>query len=83
MGSNYLGAALKGQAVATKCNAESREGRGCNANDGEPCDSCAVLNKATADYWRGQWQVASPEEKSPAKYAAEMREAGRGHLVRS
>lgn len=63
------------------CTYVNREGN-CDANDGDPCDSCVAEQEAELAYWRGRWQVASPEEKDPDKYRAEMREAGRGHLVR-
>lgn len=77
--------ALAAQVVPPKqktCNAEDREGRGCTANDGEACDACAKLDRETMSYWRGEWAAASPEERDPRAYARNMRESGRGHLVR-
>lgn len=64
------------------CNAADREELGCNADDGLPCAACDAAFAKEAAYWAGQWAVASAEERDPAKYRAEMREAGRGHLVR-
>lgn len=63
------------------CTYEDREGR-CDADDGEPCEACMKRDAQTMAYWLGQWKVASPEERDPEKYRAEMIEAGRGHLVR-
>ncbi len=74
----YVGSALEGQ---QPCNREDREGR-CNANDGEPCDDCAERAETEAAYWFGQWKVAPLEERDPDRYRTEMREAGRGHLVK-
>lgn len=63
------------------CTYEDREGR-CDADDGFPCAKCVAEEAADMAYWAGQWAVASPEERGPEKYRAEMIEAGRGRLVR-
>ncbi len=63
------------------CTYKDREGR-CDADDGFPCAKCVERDMASAAYWAGQWVVASPEERDPEKYRAEMIEAGRGRLVR-
>lgn len=64
------------------CNAADREELGCNANDGFPCDACEKRTADEAAYWLGQWRVASPAEKDPAKYERDMVDAGRGEQVR-
>lgn len=65
----------------TACNRDDREGR-CDADDGLPCGECQATFAAEAAYWRGEWKVAPLSEWDPAKYRAEMRDAGRGHLVK-
>lgn len=54
---------------------------GCHGDDGEPCAACRIITEREERYWRGQWAVASPAEGDPDRYAQDMRDAGRGHLV--
>lgn len=63
------------------CNSNDRDGQ-CDANDGEPCDACEAERDAERKYWLGRWKVASPAERDPEKYRADLIDAGRGHLVR-
>ena len=55
-------------------------GRICDCGDeGRMCESCAM---AEAHYWRVLWESSSLEERDPEQYAQDMRDAGRGHLIR-
>jgi len=58
------------------CNVDDNEGR-CTANDGEPCDACAADIAADAAYYGAQFRAATTLEKDPARYAREMKDAGR------
>jgi hypothetical protein len=57
---------------------------GLDEDTGEPgpCPACVAELRAETAYWRRQWDAASPEERDPERYAADMREGGRGHLLR-
>jgi len=57
-------------------------GHPCDANDGEPCSSCAEWLAVVGDEMRREWKAASPQERDPEKYRQDMIDAGRGHLVR-
>jgi hypothetical protein len=60
----------------TTCNADLDHP--CDAGlDESPCQAC----QAEQAYWQAQWKTASPEEKNPAQYAQDLRDAGRGHLL--
>jgi len=54
----------------------------CDADDGEPCPSCVVWAEQSAADARASYAVASPKERNPVQYAQDMRDAGRGHLLR-
>jgi hypothetical protein len=65
----------------------------CDADDGDPCPSC----KETMAYYRALYEHARPDEREDARAARdpefahareeafneELRDAGRGHLIRS
>jgi hypothetical protein len=60
----------------------SNDGRPCrDPETDEPCAQCAAALAAEGAYWRGEWKRASTEERDPERYAREMEDAGRGHLV--
>lgn len=64
-----------------KCNADVN---GCTANDGEPCAACHAAQEASMAEALGSWRSATFEEKyGKERYDAQLREAGRGHLVAS
>jgi len=64
-----------------ECNADL--GHPCDANNGDPCQRCA----AEHEYWRREWE-ATPESVRRLDYMSqeelnqELRDAGRGRLVR-
>lgn len=62
-----------------KCSADYRHP--CDANDGEPCDACRAWLAESEAEARRSWAAASPQERDPKKYAQDMRDAGRGHLL--
>lgn len=64
-----------------ECNADL--GHPCDAGeDGEPCPECqAHRAEAMADA-RREYDIRSPQEKDPEQYAQDLRDAGRGHLLR-
>jgi hypothetical protein len=65
-----------------KCNAEEGHPSSCDANDGEHCVECQkTIDDAMADA-RRSWLVASPRERNRKQYVEDMRDAGRGHLLR-
>jgi len=54
-------------------------------NEDLGCDECPACAKALADdhsYYARQWAAASPAERDPERYAQDMKDAGRGHLLR-
>ena len=64
----------------SRCSADV--GHRCDVNDGEPCARCAKYEaESMAEAWR-LWRAADPIERDPIRYEREMREAGRGHLLR-
>lgn len=65
-----------------ECNYADSEGKGCTANDGEPCLACAAREREEMAYWLGQWRIAPLSETNPKAYAESLRDAGRGHLLR-
>lgn len=55
---------------------------GCDNLAGADGDSCADC-QAEHDYWRRQWESYGRREYArDLNYAQDMREAGRGHLLR-
>lgn len=55
-------------------------GRVCECGDeGRLCESCA---KHEAAYWADEHRRALLSEVNPAEYEQELRDAGRGHLVK-
>jgi hypothetical protein len=62
-----------------ECNADL--GHHCDADDGDPCPSCAHARAEAEDYYRARYSTASLAERNPRKYAEEMAGAGRGHLL--
>lgn len=52
----------------------------CTADLGSPCD-CARCD-AEECQMRAEWEAASPEERDPARYRREIRDAGRGRLIK-
>jgi hypothetical protein len=50
-------------------------------NEGKPCVECADYLEELEAAARWGWGALSPQEKDPAKYEREMRDAGRGHLL--
>lgn len=54
----------------------------CDANDGEPCESCELSFQEESAYWAKYWRTASPEERDPEGYRRDMIDAGRGHLIK-
>jgi len=65
-----------------KCNYDDNEGRGCTANDGEPCEACAAREREEMAYWLRKWEVATAEERDPEGYKQGLIDCGRGHLVK-
>jgi hypothetical protein len=65
--------------MSADCNADY--GHPCDVNDGQPCANCEAWNSAIEAMARSEWEAASPQERDPAKYEREMRDAGRGHLL--
>ena len=63
------------------CNYADNEGKGCTANDGEPCESCAAKEIEEMRYWSRLYEVATLEEKDPEAYRRNLIESGRGHLL--
>lgn len=61
------------------CNAQDREELGCNADDGLPCGKCEAELNDEAKYWAGVFRYDRPQSRE--EYEADMRDAGRGHLV--
>lgn len=67
------------------CNADDH---GCSGGWDDYIDEpgpCAACRKAEADAMADalrSYRAASPAERDPAGYAADMRDAGRGHLLR-
>lgn len=66
---------------AIDCNADL--GHPCDADDGEPCPRC----KEYEAYWEREWNrtpesVRRLETMSKEEFDQELRDAGRGHLVR-
>ncbi len=60
---------------AIECNADVDHH--CDADDGEPCPRCVqACRAAEADYL-----VSSAAERNVQRYAQDMHEAGRGHLL--
>lgn len=60
-----------------ECNADADHP--CDANDGDPCTSC----QAEHDYWRRQWESYGRREYArDLNYMQDMKDAGRGHLLR-
>jgi hypothetical protein len=57
------------------CNADV--GHPCDVNDGKPCVECADYLEELEAAARWGWGALSPQEKDPAKYEREMKEAGR------
>lgn len=53
----------------------------CDAADGDPCPSCVEWYVEQTDAYRREWRAASPAERDPEQYRADMVAAGRGHLV--
>lgn len=49
---------------------------------GEPCAACTAELEREMAYHRRQYAAASPAERDPEGYARDMRDAGRGHLLR-
>jgi hypothetical protein len=63
--------------MSIECNADL--GHPCDANDGEPCAPCsAYMAESMADALRSY----HPHYAKPADYAEQMRDVGRGHLLR-
>jgi hypothetical protein len=63
------------------CNADL--GHPCDADDGEPCPRCAESDR----YWQREWErtpesVRRLEMMTQEELNQELRDAGRGHLVR-
>ncbi len=67
--------------MTTPCSREDREGR-CDADDGFPCADCERRASVEAAYWYAQFKLATLEERDPARYIAELIDAGRIHLVK-
>jgi hypothetical protein len=62
---------------------EHADSYGCRAGeDGEPCAEYQKAMEEEDRYWRAQWAAASPAERDPERYRADMIEADRGHLLR-
>ena len=68
---------------------DGREEGGCCGWDGDPegtrdrdCIRCAAWEYGEEVYWLGQYRRAPLSETDPERYVAELRDAGRGHLVR-
>jgi hypothetical protein len=62
-----------------ECNADL--GHPCDVNDGEPCAVCVKSLAESEAQARMEWGRASPQERSPDRYAADMRAAGRESLL--
>jgi hypothetical protein len=62
------------------CNADV--GHPCDANDGEPCASCAEWLAREEREHRQSYAVATMLEREPQRCEREMRDAGRGGQVR-
>jgi len=66
--------------MTAECTADL--GRRCDAGpDGEPCESCQEYEAASMADARRSYDVACLAERDPERYASEMRDAGRGHLL--
>lgn len=63
------------------CNADL--GHPCDADDGDPCPSCAAWERQWRDaYYAMPASVRRLETMSKGQLDQELRDAGRGHLVR-
>ncbi len=69
----------------TFCNADL--GHPCDAGGRDeddnaiPCDACAAYMRIIEREARREWAAASPQERNPARYEADMRDSGRRRLL--